>query len=145
MSKSVGCRYCIVPEASLARLWIVGSVDRETQLAALSMLRGDPLWHENTDVIWDCSGVSEVVIDPTGLEEVLEALLDEPEGMDLFYGSQDDVYVIAKLFATLERRRGKRARVCKTMAEVLDALDCTSLPEALRDAADEADGRQRMA
>lgn len=125
--------YRIVPGESLARLWMTGRVDRDNKLAALEGLRSDPDWHENMDVIWDCSRTTEVIILPEDVPPLLEAVLEDAGGMDVFYGERDNVFVIAKLFATLERRRGKDARVCTTMDEVLDVLGRIQLPPALRD------------
>ena len=138
-------RYRIVPEESLARLWMMGRVDRDSKLAALEGLRSDADWHKNMDVIWDCTHTTEVIILPEDLPPLLEAVLEDAGGMDVFYGERDNVFVIAKLFATLERRSGKRARVCTTMDEVLDTLGRIQLPPALRDPDDEDQQRRKTA
>ncbi len=139
------CQYRIVPEESLARLWVKGRVDRDSKLAALEELRSDADWHDNMTVIWDCTQATEIIILPEDLSPLLEAVLEDPGGIDVFYGERDNVFVIAKLFATLERRRGKHARVCTTMDEVLDTLGRTELPPALRDPADEDQQRRKTA
>lgn len=126
-------RHAIDPPSRLARVWMTGHVDAEAKLAAIEALHADPLWDVSFATIWDGTGASQVVVLPTDVPPLLEAFTTGDAGMDLFYGEQGMAYLMAKLFALLEGRRGKEAHVCPTMADVLERLGRSDLPVALQD------------
>jgi hypothetical protein len=133
-------RYVIAPGEGMARVWLVGRVDAESKKAALSALRADPDWQAGTGVLWDCVAADETDILPTDVPPMLDAMMEDPDGVDVFYGAHDVAYMIAKLFALLERTRGKHARVVGTIADACEVLGCTRLPPSLRDPADRNGG-----
>ncbi len=135
MKESGSFRYAIVPDENIARIWLEGHATAKLKMAVIHAFRSDPLWKPGLYVIWDCMRDTAVILAPTDIPALLN-LITEEDGMDLFYGNRHIAYGVAKLFALLERRKGRRAHVCETMADVLTALGRDSLPTALRDPAD---------
>ncbi len=129
-------RHVIDTHTGIARVWMTGRIDADAKHAALDALYSDPLWKGEMTVIWDCAYATEVIVLPHDVPPLLDAITQDLEGCDLFYGDHDIAYLMAKLFATLERRRGKRARVCRSMSEVLSELKRDDLPFPLRDPRD---------
>jgi hypothetical protein len=136
--------YAIDAPTRLARVWMTGRVDAEIKLAAIESLYGDPLWKSDFSTIWDCTHATEVIVLPPDVPPLLGAITAETDGMDLFVGDDGLAYLMAKLFALLERRVGKRAHVCARLSDALAHLGLDALPPSLADPP-EAEADRRVA
>lgn len=115
--------HSIAPAFHVALIRFRGHVRGKDLIAATRGLHGDTRWRTSMDMVWDCRAVTSLDIVPQEMVEVVDLRTENTEGRDASVVQRTLDEVIAKLYRMVAERKGKRAFVCHTMEEALDALD----------------------
>lgn len=114
--------YEIAPDHNLAVLRFAGEVHGEDLLATTRAFHADPRWSPGMDMIWDCRGVTKLVVLPTEMLEVTSLRTEDVAGRDASVVSRTLDETIARLYSMMARVKGKEAFVCHTVDEALEKL-----------------------
>jgi hypothetical protein len=112
----------VAPVSNVALLRFRGFVRGKDLIEATRALHEDGRWHHAMDLIWDCSGVSSLDVQPHEMIEVVRLRTENTEGRDASVVTRTLDEAIAKLYRMVAERKGKKAFVCHSMEEALDVL-----------------------
>ena len=130
---------CLPTVDARLRLGTVRATGRVTGAeiaAANEALYSDPAWRPGFDELWDCSEISEFVVDLGEIREVARMEVEGKErigpGRVALVMTRDVVEMIGQLYRVLVVESERPVEIVRTVEAAAEWLGLDAVPEALR-------------
>jgi hypothetical protein len=124
--------YVIDSADRLATGTFSGSVAGRDIAAAFRTVYEDPAWQTGFDTLWECSGITELLLERTDLASFValhrEFAARAGTGLEILVVTRSLDQVMAKIYGVMMRNQARRVRVCRSMAEAIEVLDQREQP-----------------
>jgi hypothetical protein len=113
--------YTIDTTGHLVRATLSGSVRGKDIAAAVRAIFDDPKWQPGCDIVWDSTGITELLFEPTDLPELVaiqrEMASRAGPGQDVIVAKRPLDYAMAKMYSAMMRQHSRPVTVCRTIAQ----------------------------
>ena len=129
-------RYAIDPKRHFCYIRLEGYVDEAYMLDAIVQVYSDPDMHRDFDNLWDCTRISELVLDLDAFEAIRKTLNQqrpEASGKGAVYAPRDVVFLAAQYLKAVLRTERREVEVFRDLTPAMAWLGATHLPDAASD------------
>jgi hypothetical protein len=123
----VAFSYVIDRAKHLATGTFSGSVTGAAIATAMQTVYVDAAWQPGFDTLWECTGITELLLGPDDLASLVALHRDFGEvagtGLEIIVVSRSLDHLMAKIYAAMMRNQARRVRVCRSVAEAAEHLD----------------------